>query len=49
MVAMGAAGAVSYGRRLSLLAAARPERAVIIFAPQDGAKRVVTVMAWDRA
>lgn len=41
-MAMQAMGAVSYGRRLSLLAAARPEQAVIIFAPQDGAERMVT-------
>jgi bile acid-coenzyme A ligase len=41
-MATQAVEAVSYGRRLSLLAAARPERAVIVFAPQGGAERVVT-------
>src|SRR5215212_5501455 len=40
---------ISYGRRLSLLAAEHPDRAAIVFVPQEGEERVVTWAALDCA
>lgn len=40
---------ISYGRRLSMLAATHPDKAAILFAPVEGPERTVTWAELDRA
>src|SRR3954452_15329746 len=45
----GASEAISYGRRLSSLAAEHPDRPAIIFVPNEGEELLVSWAALDRA
>jgi bile acid-coenzyme A ligase len=45
----GTSEAISYGRRLLLLADEHPERAAIVFVPNEGEERVVSWAELDRA